>query len=59
VPRLGEEHLHVAQPPLAEAGLADRQPQRPEPAEGLVVAELTGEIGFGDEPLAPELRVRT
>src|SRR5262245_55908971 len=51
--RLAEEHLHVSDAPLAEATLAHRQPQRPEAAEGLVVAEGGGEVGVGDEALAP------
>ena len=53
--RLREQHLHVADAALAEAGLAHRQPQGPEAAERLVVAELGGEVGVGDEALAPVL----
>ena len=43
--RLGEEHLHVADPRLGEPGLAEGQVEAPGAAEALVVAELLEPLG--------------
>ena len=48
---LGEEHLHVADPGLGEAGLAEGEVEAPGAAEALVVAELLEPLGRGLEAL--------
>ena len=53
VARLAQQHLHVADAPLGEAGLAVGQIQRPEAPEGCVVAQAI-ELGrVGVKALAP------
>ena len=51
--RLGEEHLHVADPPLAETRLRGAEVEVPEAPEALVVAARAQPLPGAEEALAP------
>src|SRR5579871_5417863 len=50
---LGEQQLHVADPPLGEAGLAVAEIERPQSTEALVVAERRELLDVAHEVRAP------
>src|SRR5688572_15762902 len=54
--RLGEQHLHVADPRFGEARLAERQVEAPGATEPLVVAELLEPVDGLLEALSPRLQ---